>query len=77
MNNKLLGKGFKQLLFLLLMVVISPVSLNIGFKALDKYPDESLWIAYAIIGIAALLILITIILGIKTFKLLTDALFNS
>ena len=76
-NNDLLEKGFKRLLVVLLLLIISPISLNIGFKALSKYPDESIWIAYVILGFGMLLTIVTIIFGIKTFKIILDALFNS
>ncbi|MDG2194235.1 MAG: DUF6095 family protein [Polaribacter sp.] len=76
-DTNLLGKGFKRLSFLVVLLIVSPLTLNIGFKALNAYSEESLWIAYGIIGIAMLLIISTIIVGFKTFKTLLDALFNS
>ena len=76
-NTILLGKGLKRLLLLLLLMVVTPITLNIGYKALNKYPDDSIWIAYVILVVAFLLILGTIAFGIKTFKILLDALFNS
>jgi len=76
-DTNLLNKGFKRLFFLVFLLIVSPLTLNVGFKALNAYSEESLWIAYGIIGIAALLIITTIIIGFKTFKILLDALFNS
>ena len=76
-DTNLLAKGVKRLMILLLFMVVTPVTLNIGFKALSKYPDESIWIAYVILVVGFLLILGTIAFGIKTFKVLLDALFNS
>jgi hypothetical protein len=76
-DTNLLNKGFKRLAFLVFLMIVSPLTLNIGFKALNAYSEESLWIAYGIIGIGALLIITTIIIGLKTFKTILDALFNS
>ena len=76
-NTNLLAKGVKRLLILLLFMVVTPITLNIGFKALNKYPDESIWIAYVILVVGFALILGTIAFGIKTFKIILDALFNS
>lgn len=76
-NTNLLSKGLKQLLFLILLLIVSPISLSIAFKALNKFEDDSMWIAYLILGTAALLVLITLILAFKTFKTFLDSLFNS
>jgi len=76
-DTNLLSKGLKRLALLVLLLIVSPLTLNIGFKALNAYSEESLWIAYGIIGIAALLIISTIIIGFKTFKTILDALFSS
>ena len=74
-NQKLLGKGIQKLLLLILLLIVSPVSLNIAFKAFDKMED-SLFIPYTLLLVAILLIIFTIILAFKTFKTLLDALFN-
>lgn len=76
-NQQLLNKGFKQIGILLIFLILSPLALNIGFKALNKYPSESIWIAYIILGISFLLIIITLALAFKAFKTLLDAIFNS
>ena len=75
-NQKLLGKGIQKLLLLILLLVVSPVTLNIAFKAFDKMED-AIYIPYALLLVAILLIIFTIILAFKTFKTLLDALFNS
>ena len=74
-NTDTLGKGFKQLLVLILLLIISPITLNIAFKALNKMED-SMWIAYLILAIAIVLSITTIILAFKTFKTFLDGLFN-
>jgi hypothetical protein len=76
-NTDLLNKGLKQLLFLILLLIVSPISLNIAFKALNKFENDSIWIAYLILGASALLVIITLILALKTFKTFLNALFNS
>ena len=74
-NTDTLGKGIKKLLVLILLLIISPITLNIAFKALNKMED-AMWIAYLILAIAIILSITTIILAFKTFKTFLDALFN-
>ena len=77
-NFNLLGKGLKQLGFLVLLFILSPISLTIGFKALNKlneYPKNL--IAYVILGMSFLLITFTIIFAFKTFKTLLKAFFDN
>jgi heme/copper-type cytochrome/quinol oxidase subunit 3 len=69
------GKGIKQLLVLILLLIVSPITLNIAFKALNKMED-SMWIAYLILTIAIILSLTTIVLAFKTIKTFLDGLFN-
>jgi len=74
-NQELLGKGVKKLLLLILLLIVSPITLNIAFKALTKMED-AMFIAYGILAIAIVLIVLTLILAFKTFKTFLDALFN-
>lgn len=74
-NQELLGKGVKKLLLLILLLIVSPITLNIAFKALNKMED-SMFIAYGILALAIILIVFTLILAFKTFKTFLDALFN-
>ncbi len=74
-NQELLGKGVKKLLLLILLLIISPITLNIAFKALNKMED-AMYIAYGILALAIVLIILTLILAFKTFKTFLDALFN-
>jgi len=74
-NQDLLGKGVKKLLLLILLLIVSPITLNIAFKAINKMQD-SLFIAYGILALAIVLIIVTLILAFKTFKTFLDALFN-
>jgi len=76
-NTDLLSKGLKQVLFLILLLIVSPISLTIAFKALNKFENDSIWIGYLILGAAVLLVIITVILAFKTVKTLLDSLFNS
>jgi len=76
-NTAILEKGLKRLLVLILLLIVSPITLNIGYKALNKYSDESIWIAYVILTVASLLIITTLVVGIKIFKTLLDAIFNT
>ena len=77
-NINLLGKGLKYLALLLLLFIASPISLTVGFKALNKFentPKEML--SYLILGAAAVLIIFTIFFAFKTFKILLNAIFNN
>lgn len=74
-DQDLLGKGVKKLLILILLLIVTPITLNIAFKALNKMEDN-IYIAYAILGVAILLVIFTFVLAFKTFKTFLDALFN-
>jgi len=74
-NQELLGKGVKKLLLLIVLLTVSPITLNIAFKALNKMED-SMYIAYGILALAIVLIVLTLIHAFKTFKTFLDALFN-
>jgi len=74
-NTDLISKGFKQLLVLILLLIVSPITLNIAFKAINKM-EVSMLLAYLILAIAILLSIITIVLAFKTVKTFLDGLFN-
>jgi heme/copper-type cytochrome/quinol oxidase subunit 3 len=74
-NQELLGKGVKKLLLLTLLLIVSPITLNIAFKALKK--TEDLVMAYGLLAVAVILIILTLILAFKTFKTFLDALFDN
>ena len=76
-NQVLLNKAFKQLTLLLVFLIATPITLNIAFKALDKYPPETIWVAYLILGISIILVIATFVLAFKAFKTLLNAIFNS
>ena len=76
-NQNLIGKGLKQLLVLILLLIVSPIYLNIAFKALNKFEANDIWIAYLLLGVSAILIIVTITLAFKAFQTLLDGLFNS
>jgi uncharacterized BrkB/YihY/UPF0761 family membrane protein len=74
-NQDLLEKGVRKLLLLILLLIVSPITLNIAFKALTKMEDAP-FIAYGILALAVVLIVLTLILAFKTVKTFLDALFN-
>lgn len=74
-NTDLISKGIKQLLVLIVLLFVSPITLNIAFKALNKMED-SMWIAYLILAVAILISITTIVLAFKTVKTFLDGLFN-
>jgi Na+/H+ antiporter NhaC len=77
MNAELLNKSLKQLLVLILLFIVAPISLNIGFKAINSFENDHLWIAYVILGISGLLVIAALVLAFKTMRTLLDAIFNS
>ena len=76
-NTTLLAKGLRNLGFLVLLFIASPISLTMSFKAMNKLADEKIFIAYIFIGLSAILIIFTIYFAFKTFKILLNALFDS
>jgi hypothetical protein len=74
-NRELAAKGFRQLLIVLFLVILSPITLNIAFKAIKK-TEGSLLIPYTILFVSIVLIIITLVLAFRAFKILLDALFN-
>ncbi|CAA0235657.1 probable transmembrane protein [Tenacibaculum maritimum] len=70
-------KGLKQLLFLLGLLIFSPIILSFGFKALRIYTETpKAYVAYLLLALGASLILFTIYFGFKTFKTFLDTLFE-
>ncbi len=73
------NKIIKRLCLLIFLLVLSPITLNIAFKAINlhknNYPDK--YFAYALLFIAALLLVYTIYFAIKYFKDLLKVLFDN
>lgn len=69
--------GLKKLLTLLLLLIISPIIVSLGVKALRIYTEspQSL-IAYTLITIGGIMILFTVYYGFKTFKTILDIIFK-
>ena len=76
-NVNILGSSFKKLGLLVFLFILSPILLTIGFKALSLYEDTNkYWLTIAIICVAALLIIFTVVFGFLTFKAILDAFFK-
>ncbi len=76
-NPDLVAKGFKRLLILLALLIISPLLLTISFKALKIYSEgTSYYISILGIVISGMLILYTLYFAFRTFQTLLDALFS-
>lgn len=74
----LLGKGLKYLGFLVLLFILSPITLTIGFKALTKFENTpKMYLAYILLFVGVALIIFTIYFAFKTFKIILDALFQN
>ena len=72
-----LEKSLKKLVILLGLLIFSPISLNVAFKALRIYKTApKIYIAYILLVLSILLILYAVYFGFKTFKGILDAIFN-
>jgi hypothetical protein len=77
-NVNLLAKGLKQLGVLVLLFILSPITLTMGFKALKQYSETpKIYAAYGLILVGGLLIIFTIIFAFKAFKTLLNAVFDN
>lgn len=74
---KTLGKGLKQLALLLFLFILSPIILNIGFKAIAKPEEIQPLFGYGILVLGGVLILFSIYFAFKTFSTLLNAFFDS
>lgn len=76
-SKSLLAKGFKQLLFLIPLFILSPILLTIAFRALKKFTESpQIYIAYAFLVFSILLILFSLYFAFKTFGTILNAFFN-
>lgn len=76
-KNTSLDKNLKRLFILLGLLILSPIVLNISFKALKVFPNQpKIVIAYVLLIIGVFLIIYTVYFGFKTFKNILDSLFN-
>ncbi|MEE9408318.1 MAG: DUF6095 family protein [Polaribacter sp.] len=77
-NLNLLSKGLKYLGILVFLFIASPITLTMGYKALNKFKDTPKeYLSYLIIGAAAILIIFTIYFAFKTIQVLLQAIFNN
>lgn len=77
MTDKSYEKPIKNLLFLVALLIISPIILTIAFKAQKiyiHYPEKIIFYILLISGI--FLILFTVYWGFKTFQTFLNILFN-
>ena len=76
-DTNLLGKGLIRLGILVFFFIISPISMTMSFKALDKFTAApKVYFAYAFIGLSSLLVIFTVYFAFKTFGVLQKAIFN-
>lgn len=70
-------KIVKRFLILLGLLIISPIVLSFGFKALRIFTESPKnYIAYALLTLGGFLILFTVYYGFKTIKAFLDKLFQ-
>lgn len=70
-------KVVKKFLILLGLLILSPITLNLGFKAIRVFTESpKIYIAYFLLALGISLILFTVFFGFKTIKAFLDNLFQ-
>lgn len=78
MSDKPYDKVVRSFVFLLLLLLVSPLILSLGFRALRVFTEmPKILIAYSLLGISCILILYTVYFGFKCFKQLLNMLFDN
>lgn len=68
----------KKFVFLVVLLILSPIVLSLGFKAFRIYSETpKMYITYILLIIGVFLILFTVYFGFKTIKAFLDFLFKS
>jgi len=76
-DTLLLGKGLIRLGILVFLFIASPIILTMGFKAFDRFSDSpKIYIAYLLILAGFMAIIFSIYFAFKTFKIISNSLFN-
>ncbi|MDP5105404.1 DUF6095 family protein [uncultured Polaribacter sp.] len=74
----LLGKSLIRLGILVFLFIITPITITMAFKALDKFTAApEIYFAYALIIAAIVALIFTIFYAFKTFSILKNAIFGS
>jgi|TARA_B110000091_G_C13468393_1_gene331041 hypothetical protein len=77
-DTQLLGKGLIRLGILVFLFIASPIILTMGFKAFDRFSDSpKIYIAYLLVLAGFAAIIFTIYFAFKTFKIISNSLFNN
>jgi len=77
-DTTLLGKGLIRLGVLVMLFIVSPIILTMGFKAIDKFTEApKSYIGYVLITIGFALTFYTIFFAFKTFKIISNSIFNN
>lgn len=70
--------AIKKLLFLLGLLIISPITLNVAFKAIRVFKTApKIYLAYGLLIVGATLIIFTVYFGFKTFKTILNLIFKN
>tara|TARA_R110002073_G_scaffold8207_7_gene45950 strand:+ start:58433 stop:58678 length:246 start_codon:yes stop_codon:yes gene_type:complete len=73
----ILSKGLKQLGFLLLLLIASPVLLSMSFKAISIYKEGTqYWLSIVFLIFSSLMMLFTIFFAFRAFRTILNALFQ-
>ena len=71
-------KIIKKFVFLVVLLILSPIVLSLGFKAFRIYSETSkMYITYILLITGVFLILFTVYFGFKTIKAFLDFLFKT
>ncbi len=70
-------KPIKKALLLLGLLIVSPLTLHLGFRAQKVYTESpNNIISYILLGLGGLLIILTIYFGFKTIQSFLNVLFD-
>ncbi|WP_298778700.1 DUF6095 family protein [uncultured Polaribacter sp.] len=74
----LLGKGLIRLGILILLFILTPIILTMSFKAIKKFTESpEIYFAYGLFLISIILLIFTLYFTFKTFKVISNAIFNN
>lgn len=74
----LLSKALIRLGVLVFLFIATPIAMTMSFKAIDKFTEApKIYLAYALFLLSILLLVFTMYFAFKTFKILSNALFNN
>ncbi|WP_438973003.1 DUF6095 family protein [Polaribacter sp.] len=76
-NLNLLSKALIRLGIVILLFIVSPIGITMGFKAINTFTESpGIYFAYLFLIVGFLLLFYAIYFAFKTFGILSKAIFN-